>query len=52
MKNILFIENELNNDNPMSTCYKLKCDRIKNFNNILKIFIFYNVYYLIFSSLI
>lgn len=30
---ILFVENELENDNPMSTCYKLKCDRIKNYSS-------------------
>lgn len=30
VKKILFVENELENDNPMSTCYKIKCDKIKN----------------------
>lgn len=30
IKKILFIENELENDNPMSTCYKIKCNKIKN----------------------
>ena len=32
VKKILFIENELDNDNPMSTCYKIKCNQIKNIN--------------------
>ena len=32
MQKILFIENELLNDNPMSTCYVNKCNRIKNIN--------------------
>lgn len=30
IKKILFIENEFKNDNPMSTCYKIKCDKIRN----------------------
>lgn len=33
MKRGLFVENELSNDNPMSTCYTLKCSRIKNLSN-------------------
>ncbi len=27
--NILFVENEISNDNPMSTCYQIKCNKIK-----------------------
>lgn len=27
---ILFVENEISNDNPMSTCYQIKCNKIKN----------------------
>lgn len=30
---ILFIENEISNDNPMSTCYKIKCNKIKNMSD-------------------
>lgn len=29
---ILFVENNLTNDNPMSTCYTIKCEKIKNIN--------------------
>jgi len=29
-KKILFVENEILNDNPMSTCYQIKCNKIKN----------------------
>ena len=29
-KKILFVENEISNDNPMSTCYQIKCNKIRN----------------------
>lgn len=41
IKKILFIENELENDNPMSTCYKLKCNKIKNIDT--DIITYYNI---------
>lgn len=37
MKKVLFIENEIMNDNKMSTCYNIKCQKIKN------LYKFYNI---------
>jgi len=43
MKKVLFIENELSNDNPMSTCYQLKCNMIKNISNDSIYVKYYNI---------
>ena len=43
IKKILFIENELENDNPMSTCYKIKCNKIKNIVRDEIIIKYYNI---------
>lgn len=43
MKKILFVENDIINDNPMSTCYKIKCQKIKNFFNNNCVIDFYNI---------
>ena len=32
IKKILFVENELENDNPLSSCYNIKCNKIKRIN--------------------
>lgn len=43
IKKILFIENELENDNPMSTCYKIKCNKIKNIDRDEITITYYNI---------
>lgn len=43
IKKILFIENELDNDNPMSTCYKIKCNKIKNIDTEQFKVTYYNI---------
>lgn len=43
IKKILFIENELENDNPMSTCYKIKCNKIKNIDKDEITITYYNI---------
>lgn len=42
-KKILFVENELSNDNPMSTCYQIKCDKIKKICGNDIIIQYYNI---------
>jgi len=43
IKKILFVENEISNDNPMSTCYQIKCNEIKKISSDNIIIQYYNI---------